>query len=173
MTYMMDAQVSDLTSRHPQHSFSSPLRAHDGRLIENQGHNTVTDRSGQFYTLYHVGRFTSAGVFAGRGVMSSRLHSRPTAPNTLNTVALQWNATADSTYSLDVQTLDGTWIPTCLDAVAASSVTFNEVCTGAGDTLVHKADVAAFRINRLVAGERVATTTLAYDGYSDSLAATV
>ena len=154
MTYMMDAQVSDLTSRHPQHSFSSPLRAHDGRLIENQGHNTVTDRSGQFYTLYHVGRFTSAGVFAGRGVYVQPLtFTADGSLNTLNTVALQWNATADSTYSLDVQTLDGTWIPTCLDAVAASSVTFNEVCTGAGDTLVHKADVAAFRINRLVAGE--------------------
>ena len=72
-----------------------------------------------------------------------------------------------------MQTLDGTWITTCLDAVAGSSVTFNEVCTGAGDTVVHKAEVAAFRINRLVAGETVATTTLAYDGYTDSVAATV
>jgi beta-xylosidase len=175
MTYMMGAQVSELTWQHPQHwSFSTPLKAHDGRLIENHGHNTVTDRNGQFYTLYHVGRFTSAGVFAGRDVYVQPLtFTADGLLNTLNTVHLQWSAKTDGTFALDVQTRDGTWITTCLDAGAASSVTFNEVCTGAGDTVVHKADVAAFRINRIVAGETVANTTVPYDGYSDSLAATV
>jgi hypothetical protein len=175
MTYMMGAQVSELTWQHPQHrSLSSPLKAHDGRLIENHGHNTVTDRNGQFYTLYHVGRFTSAGVLAGRDVYVQPLtFTADGSLNTLNTVALQWNAKDGSTYAVDVQTRDGTWITTCLNAGAASSVTFNEVCTGAADAVVRKADVAAFRINRVVAGETVSTTTLTYDGYTDSLAATV
>jgi hypothetical protein len=135
---------------------------------------SVTDRSGQFYTLYHVARFTSTGAFAGRDVYVQPLtFTADGSLNTLNTVALQWSATDDSTYSLDVQTRDGTWITTRLEAGDVSSVTFDEVCTGAGDTVVSKADVAAFRVNRIVAGETEATTTLAYDGYSDSLAATV
>ena len=72
-----------------------------------------------------------------------------------------------------MQTRDGAWITECMDAGARSSVTFNEVCTSAGDQVVHKADVAAFRINRVVAGVTLATTTLAYDGYTDSLSASV
>jgi beta-xylosidase len=174
MRYFMGTDVRDLTSDSARHVLSSPLETHDGRLIENQGHNTVTDRNGEFFTLYHVARFTSAGVFAGRDVYLQPLTFKADGSlNTLNTVTLQWSATGDSTYSLDVQTRDGAWVPTCLSAGDASEVTFNEVCTDAGDRVVRKADVAAFRINRIVDGETTATTTLAYDGYSDSLAATV
>lgn len=46
-------------------------------------------------------------------------------------MALQWSATDDSTYSLDVQTRDGTWITTRLEAGDVSSVTFDEVCMAA------------------------------------------
>jgi len=169
----MGAQVSDLTDSQPRHSFSTPLKRHNGRLIENAGHNTVTDRNGQFYTLYHVAKFTPAGVFAGRDVYIQPLMFKADGSlNTLNTVDLQWHATAHSQYSVDVQTRDGAWISTCLDAGDASSVTFNEVCTGASDQVVHKADVIAFRINRVESGDSVQTTTHAYDGYTDTLAAT-
>jgi beta-xylosidase len=174
LEYFVGAQVSDLTRRHPPYSFSSPLETHDGRLIENQGHNTVTDRNGQFYTLYHVARFTSTGGYDGRDVYIQPLMFKADGTlNTLNTVALTWTATAQGTYSLDVQTRDGAWITECMAAGARSSVTFNEVCTSADDQVVHKADVAAFRINRVVAGVTLATTTLAYDGYTDSLSASV
>jgi GH43 family beta-xylosidase len=174
MQYFMGAQVSDLTSKSAKHSFSSPLRAHDDRLIENQGHNTVTDRNGQLYTLYHVARFTADGVYAGRDVYVQPLMFKADGSlNTLNTVDLRWSKTKGSTYSLDVQTRDGVWIAGCMSPGSASSVTFNEVCTGADDEVVHKGDVAAFRINRMADGEMAGTTTLAYDGYTDILDVTV
>ncbi|WP_369132001.1 family 43 glycosylhydrolase [Modestobacter sp. I12A-02662] len=174
MQYFMGAQVSDLTREQARRSFSSPLEARDGRLIENQGHNTVTDRHGQFYTLYHVAEFTADGVYAGRDVYVQPLMFKADGSlNTLNTVDLRWSATGGSTYSLDVQTRDGAWIPNCLSVGSESSVTFNEVCTGADDQVVHKADVAAFRINRIADGQTVGATTLAYDGYTDTLDATV
>ncbi|WP_222265781.1 family 43 glycosylhydrolase [Modestobacter marinus] len=174
MQYFMGAQVSDLTREQAKHSFSSPLKARDGRLIENQGHNTVTDRHGQFYTLYHVARFTADGDYAGRDVYVQPLMFKADGSlNTLNTVALRWSATAGSTYSLDVQTRDGVWIPSCMSPGSGSSVTFNEVCTGADDQVVRKADVAAFRINRITDGQTAGATTLAYDGYTDTLDATV
>jgi len=174
MEYFVGARVSDLTRGHPRHSFSSPLETHDGQLIENQGHNTVTDRNGQFYTLYHVARFTSTGGYDDRDVYIQPLMFKADGTlNTLNTVALSWTATSEGAYSLDVQTRDGAWITECMAAGDRSSVTFNEVCTNAGDQVVHKADVAAFRINRIVAGVTLATTTLAYDGYTDTLSASV
>jgi hypothetical protein len=92
---------------------------------------------------------------------------------TLNTVTLTWTATANSTYSLDVLTRSGSWINGCMSAGAGPSVTFNEVCTGAGDQVVHKADVAAFRVNRSSGGTTVAGSSVAYDGYSDSLSIVV
>ncbi|MGR6965107.1 family 43 glycosylhydrolase [Geodermatophilus sp. URMC 61] len=174
MSYVMADEVSSLTRERERHSLSSPLKTHDGQLIENQGHNTVTDRHGQFYTLYHVGRFTSTGVFAGRDVYVQPLVFKADGSlYTINTVALQWGAAPRGEYSIDVQTRDGVTITACLRAGNVSSVVFNEVCTAVGDRVVHKADIAAFRINRIVDGETVATTTLAYDGYTDSLAATV
>lgn len=174
MSYVMAAQVRDLTRERERYSLSSPLRTHDGQLIENQGHNTVTDRHGQFYTLYHVGRFTSTGAFAGRDVYVQPLVFKADGSlHTINTVALQWGAAPRGEYSIDVQTRDGAEITACVRAGTVSSVVFNEVCTAAGDRVVHKADIAAFRINRIVDGETVASTTLAYDGYTDSLAATV
>jgi hypothetical protein len=174
MSYVMAAQVSDLTRERERHSLSSPLKTHDGQLIENQGHNTVTQRNGQYYTLYHIGRFTSAEAPAGRDVYVQPLMFKADGSlNSLNTVALQWGeASAHDEYSIDVQTRDGAGIPACMRVGNVSSVVFNEVCTAAGDRVVHKADIAAFRINRIVDGEAVATTTLAYDGYTDGLAAT-
>jgi hypothetical protein len=174
MSYFMGAQVSDLTRERQRYSLSSPLKTHDGQLIENQGHNTVTDRHGQFYTLYHVGRFSPTGVYAGRDVYVQPLVFKADGSlHTINTVALQWGAAPRAEYSVDVQTRDGADIAACMRAGTVSSVVFNEVCTAAGDRVVHKADIAAFRINRIVDGETVATTTLPYDGYTDSLTATV
>jgi beta-xylosidase len=174
MSYVMGAQVRDLTRERERYSLSSPLETHDGQLIENQGHNTVTDRHGQYYTLYHVGRFTPTGVFAGRDVYVQPLVFKADGSlNTINTVALHWGAEPRGEYSIDVQTRDGAGITGCVRAGDVSSVVFNEVCTAAGDQVVHKADIAAFRINRVVDGRTVATATLPYDGYTDSLAATV
>ena len=174
MSYVMAAQVRDLTRERERHSLSSPLETHDGQLIENQGHNTVTDRHGQYYTLYHVGRFTPTGVFAGRDVYVQPLVFKADGSlNTINTVALHWGAEPGGEYSIDVQTRDGAGITGCVRAGNVSSVVFNEVCTAAGDRVVHKADIVAFRVNRIVDGETVASTTLTYDGYTDSLAATV
>jgi beta-xylosidase len=174
MQYFMGASVGELTREQAKYSFSSPLEADDGRLIENQGHNTVTDRAGQFYTLYHVARFTADGVYAGRDVYVQPLMFKADGTlNTLNTVTLRWIETAGSTYSLDVQTRDGVWISGCMNPGSEASVTFNEVCTGADDQVVHKADVAAFRIIRIADDQPVGATTLAYDGYTDTLDATV
>jgi beta-xylosidase len=174
MRYFMGARVPDLTRGHPLYTFSSPLKAHDGRLIENEGHNTVTTHNGQFFTLYHAARFSSSGAYAGRDVYLQRVMFHPDGTlHTLNTVTLNWTATANSTYVLDVLTRAGTWITGCMSAGAGSSVTYNEVCTGAGDRVVHKADVAAFRVNRSTGGTTVAGTKVAYDGYSDSLAVAV
>jgi beta-xylosidase len=174
MTYVMGAQVRDLTRERERHSLSSPLETHDGQLIENQGHNTVTDRHGQYYTLYHVGRFTPTGVFAGRDVYVQPLVFKADGSlNTINTVALHWGAEPGAEYSIDVQTRDGAGITGCVRTGDVSSVDYTEVCTAAGDQVVHKADIAAFRINRIVDGRTVATATLPYDGYTDSLAATV
>jgi beta-xylosidase len=174
MSYVMGAQVRDLTRERERHSLSSPLETHDGQLIENQGHNTVTDRHGQYYTLYHVGRFTPTGVFAGRDVYVQPLVFKADGSlNTINSVALHWGAEPGAEYSIDVQTRDGAGITGCVRTGDVSSVVFTEVCTAAGDQVVHKADIAAFRINRIVDGRTVATATLPYDGYTDSLAATV
>src|SRR3954451_23543038 len=100
-----------------------PLKTHDGQLIENQAHNTVTDKYGQFDTLYGVARFTSAGDYDGRDVYIHPLMFKPDGTlKTLDTVALTWTATGQGTYSDDVQTRDGAWITECLTAGARSSV---------------------------------------------------
>jgi hypothetical protein len=165
--------VTDLTRAQPLYTFSSPLKTHDGRRIENEGHNAVTSRNGQFYTVYHVAKFTSAGAYAGRDVYISPVMFKPDGTmNALNLVTVRWTTTPGSSYTIDVRTTAGIWISGCLDAATvgtAGSFPYNEVCTSAADRVVHKYEVSAFRVNQVVNGVVVGSRTLSYDGYTDDV----
>ena len=88
-----------------------------------------------------------------------------------NTVRFGWNALGGGNKdSLDLVLRDGSVIGPCISAGTigeATTVTFTGICPDAGDRLVHKSEVTAFRLYASPASNFVQVGTVAYDGYSD------
>jgi GH43 family beta-xylosidase len=182
MSYIISDSVASLTRSSSKsnpttiYKFSTPLRAGDGKLLENHGHNSIVERGGRYYVLYHIGEFDSAGKFTGaRSTYIQPLSFKADGTlNSLNTVDLQWPSAKDSTYSLDVKTTDGNWVTGCVGdklLLDKTSFTFNDVCTSItpGNPIVHKYNVTAFRINYLANGAVTKSLEKPYDGVADTL----
>src|SRR5690606_12984015 len=100
-------------------------------------------------------------VFAGDGTLLSQ-----------NEVRVSWNTLGGgNAYSLDLVLRSGEVIGPCIGAGrlgASLSTTFTGVCPDAGDRLVHKSEVAAFRLYASPGSDFQQVGELPFDGYSDS-----
>jgi hypothetical protein len=149
------------------------MRNASGALIQSHGHNTVVDRRGEYFNIFHVGAFQPAGTFTSRSTYKQRVAFKPDGSMaSLNQVNVRWTRNAGYSYSLDLVLRDGSVVGPCLDVNqlgTSNEVTFNGVCPSAGSRMVNKGDIAAFRLfysNNGVWGANVQTD---YDGGADDV----
>jgi hypothetical protein len=174
MYYVMGDSIPQLTRARAVRRLSQPLRNSAGRLVQSHGHNVLVERRGEVFNVFHVGAFDAAGNLTSRSTYKQRVAFKPDGSmHSLNQVNVRWNKLTGYSYSLDVVLRDGTVVGPCL-AVGilgqANKTVFDGVCRSAGDRVVTKGDIAAFRIfysNNNVWGPFVET---AYDGISDDVA---
>jgi hypothetical protein len=173
MYYVMGDRVADLTRARAVRRHSEPLRAASGRFLETHGHNAVVERRGELFNVFHQGEFDASGHFTGRSVYKQRMAFRGDGSVVaLNYVDVGWSRVGDARYSLDVVTRDGTVRGPCIGADrvgTATSVRFRGVCPDAGDVIVPRDEVAAFRVYYSTDGtwSRARSGEVAHDGGSD------
>ncbi|RYE95145.1 MAG: glycoside hydrolase, partial [Myxococcales bacterium] len=173
MSYVMGDSIGDLTRQRAVRRHSRAERAGDGRLVQSHGHNSVVARRGEFFNVFHQGAFDGAGKMTGRSTFKQRLAFRPDGSlHTLNLVDVRWSQLPGHVYSLDAVRHDGTVVGPCIGAPVigdATAVTFNGVCPSAGDLLLDKGEVAAWRLYTSNDGTWSNHVDLPYDGVSDDV----
>jgi glycosyl hydrolase family 43/SH3 domain-containing protein len=172
MSYLMSSSVADLTRARALRRHSTPVVASDGRLLENHGHNAIVERLGQYYNVFHMAEFDSTGKYTGRrSTYIQPIDFRADGSIvSLNTADVRWNALPGYSYSLDVVLRDGTWVGPCIGAGTlgtSTATTFTGVCPGANNRLVHKSDIATFRLYYSNDGTWRNFVDQAYDGGTD------
>jgi hypothetical protein len=176
--YVMGNTTADLTRNLPLQRLTTPVRRNNGDLIETHGHNAVSTRRGEVFNFFHIGIFDGAGNFIGRDTYRQRITWNPdgTAMNQ-NQVALSWNSLgAGWGYSLDLVLRSGETIGPCIaNGIIGqqTSVNYLGVCPDASDRLVHRAEVAAFRLYASNGGAWTKVGETPYDSYSDTLKMTI
>ncbi|WP_246137571.1 family 43 glycosylhydrolase [Myxococcus llanfairpwllgwyngyllgogerychwyrndrobwllllantysiliogogogochensis] len=173
MYYVMGDSIPQLTRARAVRRLSQPLRNTAGRLVQSHGHNVIVERRGEYFNVFHVGAFDASGNLTSRSTYKQRVAFKPDGSlHSLNQVNVRWNKLTGYSYSLDVVLRDGTVIGPCLSVAVlgqANKTVFDGVCRSAGDRVVTKGDIAAFRIfysNNNVWGPFVER---AYDGISDDV----
>jgi hypothetical protein len=173
MYYIMADSVSELTRARSVRRHSEPVRAGSGHFLETHGHNSIVERRGEFFNVFHQGKFNESGSFSGRSTYKQRISFRDDGSIVaLNYVDLGWSQMGDARYSLDVITRDGKTHGPCLGESrlgTSTTVRFHGVCPDAGDALVPMDQVAKFRIYHSADGtwDGARSAELAYDGASD------
>lgn len=173
MYYVMGDSIPQLTRARAVRRLSQPLRNTAGRLVQSHGHNVIVERRGEYFNVFHVGAFDASGNLTSRSTYKQRVAFKPDGSlHSLNQVNVRWNKLTGYSYSLDVVLRDGTVVGPCLSVAVlgqANKTVFDGVCRSAGDRVVTKGDIAAFRIfysNNNVWGPFVER---AYDGISDDV----
>ncbi|RKH60250.1 glycoside hydrolase family 43 protein [Corallococcus llansteffanensis] len=174
MYYVMADSIPQLTRARAVRRLSLPLKNSAGRLVQSHGHNAIVERRGEYFNFFHVGAFDTAGNLTSRSTYRQRVAFKPDgAMTSLNQVNIRWNKLAGYSYSLDVVLRDGTVIGPC-NSVAllgqSNKTVFDGVCRSAGDRVVTKGDIAAFRIFYAVNNAWGAFVETPYDGISDDVA---
>lgn len=173
MAYIMAPTIADLTRKRAVRVHSIAQRTGAGKLVQTHGHNSVVERRGQLFNIFHQGIFDSAGSFIGRSTFKQRLGFRPDGSiHSLNTVDIRWTQISGYQYSLDVVKKDGSTIGPCI-AVGRIGVslgtTYTGVCPDSRDQLVDKGDIALFRLFYSTNNVWNAFVEKPYDGVSDEL----
>ncbi len=171
MYYVMADEVADLTRARYVRRHSTPLRNAAEDLVESHGHNSIVERRGEFFNVFHQGAFDDAGNLTGRSTYKQRIvFGFDGSAVALNTVDLRWSTLDSAQYSLDVVTQDGTVHGPCL-AVGrlgtSTSARYGGICPDAGDAIVRKSDIAAFRLFYSTDGSWNQSVVAPYDGSSD------
>lgn len=171
MYHVVADEVADLTRARAVRRHSMPVRNAAGLLVESHGHNSLVQRRGEVFNVFHQGEFDAAGNLTGRSTYKQRISFSPDGSIVaLNFVDLRWSRVPGAEYSLDVVTRDGRVLGPCV-AVGrlgdATSTRWNEICPDAADTIVRKADVAAFRVYWSTDGQWTSFAELPYDGAAD------
>ena len=177
MYYVMGDSIPQLTRARAVRRLSQPLKNSAGRLVQSHGHNAIVERRGEYFNIFHVGAFDTAGNLTSRSTYRQRVTFKPDgAMTSLNQVNLRWNKLAGYSYSLDVVLRDGSVIGPC-NSVAllgqSNKTVFDGVCRSAGDRVVTKGDIAAFRIFYAINNAWGAFVETPYDGISDDVALTL
>lgn len=173
MYYFMADSVADLTRARAARRHSISLRNAAGNFLESHGHNSVVERRGQFFNFFHQGEFNGSGGLARRSTYKQRMSFAPDGSIVaLNYVDLRWSRLPGASYSLDVVTKDGATHGPCLATGrlgSSTSVRYDGVCLSAGSAVVHKEDVAKFRLFHSTDGNWSRFVEVPYDGFSDRL----
>ncbi|NUP10448.1 MAG: family 43 glycosylhydrolase [Polyangiaceae bacterium] len=171
MRYIMADSVADLTRARTVRRHSQAVRTGAGFLTESRGHNSIVERRGQYFNFFHVGEFGGGGQFQGRSTWKQRLSFAPDGSlRTLNVADVAWSKLDGYDYSLDVVTRDGQTVGPCVATGILGSSTSHEytgICPSAADLIVHKSDIAAFRVYYSNDGTWTQSAEQPYDGVSD------
>jgi hypothetical protein len=172
--YVGGASPALLTRNLPVRRLTTPVRRGSGSLIETHGGNSIVTLRGETFNFFHVGGFDASGTMIRRDTYRQRIvwKSDGTAVSQ-NEVRVSWNALGGGNqYSLDLVLRDGSVIGPCI-AVGrigeATSTTYTGVCPDAGDRLVHKSEVHAFRLYASPDSVFLRVGETPYDGYSDEV----
>lgn len=174
MRYLMADNLAALTRSHRVHTYSEAIRNGAGKLVENQGHNTVVERHGRYYNFFHKGIFHN-GTYTGRRHTYSRelRFNDDGTIRTLNLVQLELDAKPGRLFSLDLVLKSGEEVRRCVPPEVFghhATYTFKGLCTGAEAKLVSKNEIKSFRLfwsDDQSWGKNF--REFAYDGSSDHL----
>ncbi len=173
MYYVLGSDVADLTRARNVRRHSEPLRSADGDLVQTHGHNSIVERRGEWFNVFHIGEFDDTGNLTGRSTHKQRLAFRDDGSIlALTYVDVRWSRIPGAQYSLDVVARDGTVIGPCIAVGrigAATSARYGGICPDGGDARMEKADVAAIRIYHSTDGTWTEYAEAAYDGGDDRL----
>jgi hypothetical protein len=174
MSYIMSTSIADLTRNRAVRTHSIAQRNSAGKLVQSHGSNSIVQRRGQFFNVFHQGIFDGAGTMIERSTFKQRIAFRPDGSiQTLNTVDIRWTQLPSYQYSLDVIKRDGTWIGPCI-AVGrirdSLRTTYVGICPDGGDQLIDKGDIATFRLYYSNNNTWTTFVDAPYDGVSDQLA---
>ncbi|CAF3835789.1 unnamed protein product [Rotaria magnacalcarata] len=174
MSYIMAPTIADLTRKRAVRIHSNAQRNSAGKLIQSHGHNSIVERRGQFFNIFHQGTFDSTGRLIERSTFKQRLTFRSDGSiQTLNTVSIRWTQLLLHQYSLDIVKKDGSVIGPCINFVrigAKLETSFIGICPDGGDQLVNKGDIIAFRLFYTRNSIWRDFVEVKYDGVSDQLA---
>lgn len=175
MRYIMADSVEQLTRARGIRRYSHPVRDSRGHFVETHGHNSIVERHGEFYNFFHQSVFDANGKMTRRDTYRQRLQFREDGTIvSLNMVNLAWTSLPNHEYSVDIVTKSGEVIGPCIGASLlgrSSSATYTGICPSAGDRLIRKGDIAAFRLfwsNNGAWGPHN-SREIPYDGSSDQL----
>lgn len=173
MFYVMGDGVADLTRARAVRRHSEALRSADGDLVESHGHNSIVERRGELFNVFHMGEFDDAGNLTGRSTHKQRIgFADDGSIVALTYVDLRWSAVPDAVYSVDIVAKDGTVVGPCIatgrigDAVTTR---YRGICPDGGDQRIAKSEVAAFRVYWSTDGTWTSYAEAAYDGGADRL----
>jgi GH43 family beta-xylosidase len=173
MYYIMGNSVPQLTRARNVWRLSQAMRNSSGVLVQSHGHNVLVERRGEYFNFFHVGAFDAAGNLTGRSTYKQRVAFKADGTMaSLNQVNVRWNKLTGYNYSLDLVLRDGTVIGPCISATVLGSsnkTTFNGVCLSAGNRVVNKGDIAAFRLYYSNSSTWVNYVQTPYDGASDDV----
>lgn len=172
--YIVADQPAALVRGAGVHRLTTPVRRGNDALLETHGHNSVAVFRGEPFNFFHIGVFDGNGNLVRRDTHRQRLVVA--ADGRLlsqNQVTLSWNDLGGgNTYSLDLVLRSGETIGPCISAGRIRSnlsAIYAGACPDAGDRLVHKSEVAAFRLYAAPGSNFQLVGEAAYDGYSDAL----
>lgn len=174
MFYVTAPSVEELTRRRYVRRHSRSIRGAGEALVQSHGHNTIVERRGERFNVFHQGVF-DGGDLVRRDTHIQRIAFRSDGSlHTLNLVNVRWGELPGHDYSLDLVLRDGTVIGPCVSASVigtSRSVTFGGICPSDSHQLVEKSRIAAFRVyysnDGTWSGER--SVEVAYDGISDDV----
>ena len=170
--YVMSSSAAELTRARLIHRLTTPVRRGNGNLIESHGHNSIATRRTETFNFFHQGVFDAGGSLIRRDTYRQRIAwNQDGTAISQNQVLVSWNALGGGNrYSLDLVLRDGSVIGPCIAVGligASTSTTFTGVCPDAGDRLVHKSEVRAFRLYASPTTTFVQVGETPYDGFSD------
>ncbi|HSC87152.1 MAG TPA: family 43 glycosylhydrolase [Polyangiaceae bacterium] len=171
MYYVMADDVAGLTRARAVRRHSIPVRSAGGQFVETHGHNSVVERRGEFFNVFHQGQFDASGSLTRRSTYKQRLGFGPDGSmQALNYVDLSWSRLPGAQYSLDVLTREGVVHGPCVASGRIGNATsrrFEGICPDDDSVVVPKADVAAFRLFHSTDGNWGAFVEVPYHGVSD------
>jgi hypothetical protein len=172
MRYVMAPSVAELTRERYVRRHSYALRGEGGALLESHGHNTIVERRGEYFNVFHQGVFED-GTFRGRDTHIQRIAFRDDGSiHSLNGVDVRWGALEGHRYSLDLVLRDGSVVGPCISVGVLDSdrhAAFTGVCPSASHRVVEKSKVGAFRLYYSADDTWTRFVDVAYDGVSDDV----
>jgi hypothetical protein len=173
-SYYQAGSFADFNSNSPRRQLSEAIVNRDGKILRNSGHGSVAGYGGQFYYLYHVGRFDANGRLSGRDTYLSPLtFDKDGRIKNIITVDIDWPAVPGAQYSLDIVTKSGEKISPCIGADIIGqkqNTVYQGYCPSSRDRVVDKSDIAQFRLCSAFNGDWAGATcgSKAYDGRDDA-----